>query len=347
MALATGMVVIGCGEHANLDSAGFFRGSTEGEPVPPSSPDDSGEPGKVNGSATAGALTAGIWDDNLNFDVFTAYLGETANVKGIPSISLAEQTAAREKFEQRGFKRSVDILLLLDTTGSMYDELDYLIAEFESLSTNIQNTFCRSGIDIRWGLVAYGDEGDHYVVHTNGFAQSADAFEQELRELQRTSGGDYPEAAAEGFDAATQLPWRTGDDVGRLIFWVADAPHHINKTPMIEEAIRRSMRDDIHIYPVAASGLDERTEKIMRTSAQVTGGRYIFLTDDSGIGDTHKEPRIPCYYVTSLKTAIERSVVAEIRGQLEEPYSADIIRTGGDPQNGQCTLQDGSQVIVF
>ena len=29
-------------------------------------------------------------------------------------------------------------------------------------------------------------------------------------------------------------------------------------------------------------------------------GRYLFLTDDSGIGNDHEEPRVPCYRVERL-----------------------------------------------
>ncbi len=55
---------------------------------------------------------------------------------------------------------------------------------------------------------------------------------------------------------------------------------------------------DVHIYPVASSGVDELTELTMRSAAQLTGGRYLFLTDDSGVGGAHMEPSIPCYFVT-------------------------------------------------
>jgi hypothetical protein len=340
--LATSFLAMACGSHEQSLSGGFFEGAGDPSSELPSDPNNDNSPG-----VDANGLTAGIWDDNLNFRVFESYLADTANYKGIPSISLSEQTAAKNRFGVREGKQSVDVLLLLDTTGSMYDEIDYLTEEFQNISTKIQNDFCRSAIDIRWGLVVYGDQGEIYVVRSSGFSQNAEAFKQELENIQRTSGGDYPEAAAEGLDAATQVDWRTGDDVARLVFWVADAPHHENKTPMIEDAIRRAMTEDIHIYPVAASGLDDRTEKLMRISAQVTGGRYIFLTDDSGIGNSHKEPRIPCYFVTSLTSAITRSIKAEITGALQAAHPDEVLRSGGDPQSGSCTLTDGSQVLVF
>jgi hypothetical protein len=52
----------------------------------------------------------------------------------------------------------------------------------------------------------------------------------------------------------------------------------------------------------------------MRTAAQVTGGRYLFLTDDSGIGGAHQEPTIPCYFVTALSRAMIRMAAMELSG---------------------------------
>jgi hypothetical protein len=35
----------------------------------------------------------------------------------------------------------------------------------------------------------------------------------------------------------------------------------------------------------------------MRAAALVTGGQYLFLTDDSGVGDAHGEPHISYPFV--------------------------------------------------
>jgi hypothetical protein len=85
----------------------------------------------------------------------------------------------------------------------------------------------------------------------------------------------------------------------------------------------------------------------MRSAAQMTGGRYLFLTNDSGVGGDHKEPSIPCYFVTKLDAAIVRMVDIELSGAYREPTPDEILRTGGDPQDGACTLASGSQVLVF
>ena len=75
--------------------------------------------------------------------------------------------------------------------------------------------------------------------------------------------------------------------------------------------------------------------------------RYLFLTDDSGIGDPHLQPSIPCYFVTKLGKAIVRMVSIELSGTYREPDPADIIRTGGNPSAGACDLGDAGTVSVF
>jgi hypothetical protein len=80
----------------------------------------------------------------------------------------------------------------------------------------------------------------------------------------------------------------------------------------------------------------------MRSSAQLTGGRYLFLTNDSGIGGDHKEPSIPCYFVTKLTDAITRMVDIELSGLYREPEKSQVIRTGGNPQDGACKLASGT-----
>jgi hypothetical protein len=172
-------------------------------------------------------------------------------------------------------------------------------------------------------------------------------FRDKLGMQSAGGGGDFPEAPDAALEAMAQLGWRSGDKVARLAFWVADAPHHNEKAEPMLKAIRGARELGVHLYPVASSGVDELTEVSMRSAAQLTGGRYLFLTNDSGVGGSHKEPTIPCYFVTKLNNAILRMVDIEMTGNYAEPAEADIIRTGGDPKDGSCELNGGETVEAF
>lgn len=301
--------------------------------------------GATSGSGLEpGTLTAGVWDDNFNYEVFDAYVEETGQLEGVPKFSAGERDAANRHWAERGKRHALDVAFVLDTTGSMWDELDYLRVEFAALAEQIERN--NPNADPRYALVAYGDEGEAFVTDVTDFTSDADAFARTLESQGTTGGGDYPEAADRGLEDALDLNWRKGS-VARMVFWIADAPHHVDDTDRVTRAIRGARDNDIHIYPVAASGADERTERTMRGAAQYTGGRYIFITDDSGVGNAHKEPSVPCYFVTKLDAAVRRMVDIELTGVYREPSSDEIIRTGGDPADGACVMDDGEELLVF
>jgi hypothetical protein len=51
--------------------------------------------------------------------------------------------------------------------------------------------------------------------------------------------------------------------------------------------------------------------------------------------------------VTRLAEAIQRMVDIEVTGVYREPSAARVIRTGGDPTSGACTLSTGTIVYSF
>ncbi len=116
----------------------------------------------------------------------------------------------------------------------------------------------------------------------------------------------------------------------------------------MKQAINGAHQRGIHLYPVSASGTDDLLELTMRSAALVTGGRYMFLTDDSGVGDAHKTPEIPCYYVTKLGSGIVRAIGAKLLGKYEAPQGSEILRTSGEPaSDGTCKAADGQTVHIF
>jgi hypothetical protein len=155
-----------------------------------------------------------------------------------------------------------------------------------------------------------------------------------------------PEAVVDALDATASLSWR-GGAVARMAFHIADAPHHVGQEAGIATALKALRQRGVHVYPVAASGTDELAEFTFRTEAQVTGGRYLFLTDDSGVGGSHMEPSIPCYFVTKLDGAMRRMVSIELTGHYVQPEQGEILRTGGDPQDRLCKLEGGKEVIAL
>lgn len=225
-----------------------------------------------------------------------------------------------------------DLALVVDTTGSMTDELNYLKVELDSILDALRRSHPQ--IDMRVALIAYRDTDDAYITRTFAFTSDISALRGHLAEQHAGGGGDYPEAVEQAMARAMALDWR--DDAVRSLLFVADAPPHADDVAATWRSAEVARARRIQIVPVGASGVGPGAEYMMRAMAAVTQSRYIFLTDDSGIGNPHAPPSVDCYLVTSLKALIERVLDAQLSGRRVEPRDEEIVRSVGNYRNGRC-----------
>lgn len=297
----------------------------------------------------AGQLTAGVWDDNRNYDFWRPYALGFASRGGqdFAMFSDAEMESARDRANAAASPRAeLDVQLVLDTTGSMGDELAYLQSEFDAIAGKVKARF--PNVTPRWSLVVYRDKGDDYVTRNFDFTSDTAKFRRDLRAQAAGGGGDTPEAVVEGLGAGVRQGWRSGGSVAKLAFWVADAPAHPGEGRALARVVRDAQQKGIHVYPIASSDTDPAAEYQMRSTAQMTGGRYLFLTNDSGIGNDHAEPHIPCYSVTRLDGAIVRMIESEMTGRHIAAESTDVLRSVGKPNaDGKCQLASGLLVASY
>ena len=253
------------------------------------------------------------------------------------TIELGGPGAQRQGFTIRSGAvpvRKFDLMLAIDTTGSMGDEIAYLKSELRAILADLRRA--HPGLDIRLGLVAYRDLGDIYVTRTYPFTADLESMQANLSAQYADGGGDYPEAMDLAMARAVQQDWRP--DAVKSLLLVADAPPHdenIGKTWRAAEAARGKR---IQIVPVAASGVGDTAEYVMRAMAAATQSRYIFLTDDSGIGNPHATPAVDCFLVTRLDRLVRRVLDSQISGRRVEPREGEVIRSVGRYDNGKCVL---------
>jgi len=104
----------------------------------------------------SGQLTAGVWDDNRNFDFFKPYAVTFRQRNAAEFAMFAEQelSTARDLANAPQAPRAeLDVQLVLDTTGSMGDELSYLQGEFDAIAAKVRARF--PNLTPRWSLVVY------------------------------------------------------------------------------------------------------------------------------------------------------------------------------------------------
>ena len=89
-----------------------------------------------------------------------------------------------------------------------------------------------------------------------------------------------------------------------------DAPPHHNDGVIssLKTTIPQYALHGIRIIPIAASGVDKPTEFFLRFTAMATDGTYVFITNHSGIGDSHIEASVGEYQVELLNELIIRLI---------------------------------------
>lgn len=175
-----------------------------------------------------------------------------------------------------------DLLFLIDATGSMGDEIERLKAHMISVTEQISGLPAEP--DLRLGLVVYRDRGDEYVTRTFDFTADVAELTAALEEIVADGGGDTPESLGVALRDAVEVPSWRGGDTAKLVFLLSDAPPHLPSDPGYEDepdyadALLEAAARGVKVFPIASSGLDAQGEYIFRQLAQVTMGRFVFLT---------------------------------------------------------------------
>lgn len=180
----------------------------------------------------------------------------------------------------------VDIMFVIDTTGSMGAELTYLQERLEPVLAEVQAE--RSDpFDLRLSLNFYRDDGEDYVLRSSPFTTDLDAAFEKLDEQEASGGGDLPEAVDRALqDAVFDHQWSTSARA-RLLFLVLDAPARTDPDTLerLHAATRDAARQGIRIMPVTGTGTEEATAFLVRQLAISTGGTYAFVTEPSDLAE--------------------------------------------------------------
>lgn len=200
----------------------------------------------------------------------------------------------------------LDIAFVVDATGSMGDEINYLKLDLDNVISSISAE--NKHINVRMGSVFYRDSGDEYITKEAPFSNNTDLVKSFINSNEADGGGDFPEAADEALlKAIDNLNWSTSARA-RIIFWLLDAPPHRAEENLIKlmEVTKKAAEKGIRIVPIGCSGIDKPTEFLCRNIALATNGTYTFLTNHSGVGGTHIEPSTDGYKVESFREVLVR-----------------------------------------
>lgn len=210
-----------------------------------------------------------------------------ATIKNDDVISLTDKTYKNDVIE---------LMFVIDTTGSMGDEINYLKVEIDDVISEIQEK--NPNTVIKLALLFYRDKGDEYVTRYFDFTQDIQKQKNNLSNQNANGGGDFEEAVYKALGEAVDKQWSSSSET-RVLVHVADAPSHDNEVKEWNKNVLKLTKKGIKVISVASSGIDKKTEYFFRSQSMVTGGCYVYLTDDSGVGGTHIEA------TTEVKPVVE------------------------------------------
>ena len=257
---------------------------------------------------------AELWNNVLNdsttntgkpYSIVFEYEKQTKTIPAEPfhiKINTAEMNVSCNEIN------AVDIDFIVDATGSMGDEIRYLQEELYDVIQKLQTN--NPHIDLRTGSIFYRDFGDNYIIRKSEFDKDINKTIDFIKEQGAAGGGDYPEAVDIAlYESIENRDWRE-NTLSKIIFLILDAPPHSLDSciKQVQRQIRIAAMKGIRIVPLVCSGADKNTEYLMRAIALATNGTYVFLTDDSKIGDSHIKPTTDKYEVEKLNHILLRVI---------------------------------------
>lgn len=255
---------------------------------------------------------AELWVDvfqnntNADFSKLTIDINNGANV--LSNVKPFKDGTNKIVIPATPVDNKIEISFVVDATGSMGDELKYLKTELLDVISRIKTVNPNS--TILTSSVFYRDEGDDYVTRISNFTSDNNTTIDFIKNQSADGGGDFPEAVHSALDkAVNELQWSTNAKT-RILFLVLDAPPHHNNSVIsnIQTSLLKSAEKGIKIIPITASGIDKETEFLMRFLAMTTNGTYVFITDDSGIGNSHLQESVGEYQVEFLNNLMIRLI---------------------------------------
>jgi len=280
----------------------------------------------ANGASTWLRTDAGgkAWIHPDAFDPGKSSVYEVTARQGTSQLKVLLQRGQKSALEmrlepgQRIARTKLDLVFLVDATGSMGDEIDKLKSSLRSITAEV--AALPSHPDLCLGLVAYRDRGDEFFVRSHDLTNDVNAFQGVLNALQAGGGGDEPEAMNEALhEAVHHLHWR-GDQTTRMVILVADAPPHLDYGgPQYDDDMMAALGKGIKLMSVGASGLNKQGEYIQRQMAQYTGGRFIFLTYADASNPASGPGRETVHDVRNYSVqTLDKLVVRLVREELDK-----------------------------
>ncbi len=180
----------------------------------------------------------------------------------------------------------IDVVFVIDTTGSMGDEIQSVKKQVVAMMEKVQQGTPRPYV--RFGIVAFRDQRDEYV--TKGFPLTADVqtIQGNVMSLEANGGGDTPEAVAQAVHTAVyDMNWTSNPNAKKLMFLIGDAGPHRDQPndPDLKSEVAYAKSKGIKLHTWGCSGIVDCGEGDFKELAAIGGGDFQMLTYQQEVAD--------------------------------------------------------------
>ena len=184
-------------------------------------------------------------------------------------------------------KDTIDLMFVVDSTVSMNNEIEFLQEKIEK----IVNRVSYNGTIVRTAILLYKDLDDNYLTMYSKFTTNIKEQVNFLSNVFAYGGGDFEEAVDVAMNEAVIQEW-SGNNSTKIIVHIADAPCHDKDVSSWNDAVLACAKKGIRLITVASTNVNEKTEYLFRSATILTGGTYVYITNESQMGSVVVNPNL-------------------------------------------------------
>ena len=204
----------------------------------------------------------------------TEIVQEATGQKQIPAGHAEALEVRREPIEAATGGRGVDLVFVIDTTGSMSDKIEGLL----TTCAKFVEDFNALRLNHRIAIVSFGDlrvPGDK--IQNTAFTNNVAATQKSLRNIPRNSGGgNEGESSLEALERALSLPFRP--DAVKAIVLITDEPadqHRLRADDLLGKLVERECLVFVAAPP----------QGYYKKMASFTGGKWYKISAHTNFND--------------------------------------------------------------
>ena len=197
---------------------------------------------------------------------------------------IADKIIQVNQVDQSGRPNKVDVVFLLDASGSMKYIIDTVLQYIDFFIRNLES----KNIDYALGLVSFVEQGIEIDISALGVTLDVNAFKGWLRSIVSYGGGDFPEPSLDAIMAGLKdISFRPGTNKVFVLYTDAHFHKKDKQGNDVKEILNILINNGVTVYVVSIK------EHYLQKIASATGGVWREMPEDIGYHQRDKIKFLP------------------------------------------------------